>query len=90
MQLSYDANDSRPLVLIRQPEMERRLGHKRSSTFRKIAAGLLPPPVRLGPNSKAWGEHEIDAIAAALLAGKSDAELRELVQRIVAARQVAA
>jgi prophage regulatory protein len=52
--------------------------------------GLWPEPVRLGSKSVAWPEHEVDAIIAARIAGKSDDEIRELVKQLEAQRTNAA
>lgn len=50
----------------------------------------MTPPVLLGARSVGWPEHEIDAILLARIAGKTDAEIRELVAKLDAARRVAA
>jgi len=50
------------------------------------AAGLLTPGIQLGARSVAWPAHELDAIAAARIAGKSEDEIRALVRDLVAAR----
>lgn len=81
--------ETRPLAFVRLPEVLRRLAQGRSTTLRRIAAGLFPPPIKLGANCVAWPEHEIDAVCAALLAGKGEPELRELVRQLVAARAAA-
>jgi prophage regulatory protein len=76
---------------IRLPELLAKRGGISSSTaYRHIAAGVLPPAVKLGPNTAAWLEHEIAAIDAARVAGATEDEVRELVARLVAARQQAA
>ena len=49
--------------------------------------GKFPKRVKLTPRSVAWVEDEIAEFNEALIAGKSDAELRELVARMVADRQ---
>lgn len=57
-----------------------------SSHYEDIADGTFVPPVRIGPRAKAYLDNEVEAIIRARLAGKSDAEIRELVQRLVAER----
>ena len=44
----------------------------------------------LGANSVGWPEHEINAIIAARVAGKSDDEIKVLVSELEAARKLAA
>jgi prophage regulatory protein len=51
---------------------------------------LFTKPVRIGSRSVAWPRHETEAINAARLAGKSDAEIRELVARLEKDRKAAA
>ena len=50
------------------------------------ASGLITPGIALGLRSVAWPAHELDAIAAARIAGKSEDEIRALVRDLVAAR----
>jgi prophage regulatory protein len=63
---------------------------KRSAHYEDIRAGLFTKPVRFGSRSVAWPRHETEAINAARLAGKSDAEIRELVARLEKDRKAAA
>lgn len=48
--------------------------------------GLMSPGISLGARSVGWPAHELDAIAAARIAGKSEDEIRALVSELVAAR----
>jgi prophage regulatory protein len=43
--------------------------------------------VRLSKRSSAWPEHEVAALNAARISGKTDAEIRQLVARLVAQRE---
>ena len=53
--------------LIRLKELLKRLGNMSKSTaYRKMAAGTLPLPVRLGDNSNAWFDDEIDEVIESL------------------------
>ena len=72
--------------MLRGPLATERTGDSRSGLHRKVQAGLFPPPVKIGERASAWPEHEVDAVNAARIAGKSDDEIRELVRRLVAAR----
>lgn len=62
-------------------------GTSRSTQYAQIKDGLMTAPVRLGLNSVAWPEDEILAINSARVAGKSDAEIRLLVIRLMADRK---
>jgi len=72
------------------PEVhERRVGRKhRSTVWRGIKAGIYPSPIQIGPNSVAWLESELDAIDVARAAGKTDAEVRQLVTQLHTARSL--
>jgi prophage regulatory protein len=72
--------------LIRRKNVCDRLDISDSTSRRAEAAGLLPPPVEYINSCKGWPEHEIDAIARAIIAGKTQDELRALVVQLVAAR----
>lgn len=70
----------------RVQEIVLRTGRKRSTFYDRIKAGLWTPGVSLGLNSSAWPAHETDALLAAVLAGKSDDEIRALVKQLIAMR----
>lgn len=48
--------------------------------------GLIPPGIKLGIRSVGYPQHELDQIAAARIAGKSEDEIRAIVRGLVAAR----
>ena len=53
-----------------------------------LAKGSGRHPSRIGPRAVGWPAQEVAALNAARIAGQSDAELRELVTRLHAARAV--
>lgn len=67
-------------------------GLKRSTIYLRIAEGLFPPPVALGPGSNTksaivgWPERELAEVNEARIAGKADDEIKRLVRELVAAR----
>lgn len=63
-------------------------GRPRTSFYRAIKAGLLPPPVKLGEAS-AWPSNEIELVNKAFIAGKSEEEIKKLVSELVLARTTA-
>lgn len=75
------------MKLLKLPQVLGLTAKARSTHYNDIKAGLMTPPVSLGVHSVAWPEHEISAINAARVAGKSDDEIRQLVARLVAERQ---
>jgi prophage regulatory protein len=55
---------------VRAQELARLLAVHRTTLWRWVRDGHLPPPVHLGPNTVAWDSGEIDA----WLAARSDQE----------------
>jgi len=75
------------LTLDRSPDARAVFGNLPTSTWHEwIASGLMVPGVAIGARSVAYPRHELQAIAAARIAGKSDDEIKALVQNMVAAR----
>ena len=71
------------MIFLRLPEVKRVLGHRSdASIYNAIRAGLNTTGVPIGERAKAWPDYEIQAIAKARLAEKSDAEIKELVNRL--------
>ena len=76
-----------PTAIWRCNRVQAETGHPRSTLYLRVAQGLLPHPVSLGPRAVGWPAHEVIALNAARIAGKSDAEIRELVAKLEAARR---
>ena len=72
--------------LFRRPLVEQAMGESRSTIYRKIKAGLLTKPVQIGGDRVAWPANEVKAIINARIAGKSDEEIKNLVNQLHAAR----
>jgi prophage regulatory protein len=77
-------------TILRFPVIKSGLGLSRTTVHRRIIDGLFPRPVSLGGRAVGWPAHEIEAVKAARIAGQSDEEVRALVDRLHAARKVAA
>lgn len=75
------------LEYIREVEVSRLRARSKSSTYKDIQDGFLTRPVRIGGRSVAWPRHEINAINAARLSGKSDDEIRQIVNALHISRQ---
>lgn len=74
-------------TILRLPAVKVHTGHSRSTLYLRIAEGLFTRPVSLGARAVGWPENEVAAINAARIAGKSDAEIRQLVTKLHAARK---
>ncbi|MEN9438535.1 MAG: hypothetical protein RIR09_3190 [Pseudomonadota bacterium] len=74
-------------MILRMPAVKAETGHKsHASIYNAINAGLFTDPVKIGERSVGWPDDEVKAICAARIAGKSEDEIRELVQRLHAKR----
>ncbi len=76
--------------ILRLPTVKQSTGLSRSTVYLRIAHGVFTHPVNLGGRAVGWPAHEVEALNAARIAGKPDAEIRELVKQLEAARKVAA
>lgn len=75
------------MSILRMPAVKAATGHRsHSSIYCAIHAGLFTKPVQIGQRSVGWPANEVLAINAARIAGKSEVEIKELVQRLHAAR----
>ena len=75
------------MSIFRMPAVKNETGHRsHASIYNAIKAGLFTKPVQIGQRSVGWPSDEVMAINAARIAGKSEAEIRELVNRLHAKR----
>jgi prophage regulatory protein len=77
-------------TILRLPAVLAGTGLSRSTIYLRIAQGVFTHPVSLGARAVGWPAHEVAAINGARIAGKSEAQMRELVSELEAARKVAA
>lgn len=69
-------------TILRIPATKTQSGYSRSTIYLRISQGLWTRPVSLGPRAVGWPANEIEALNAARISGKTDAEIRELVQSL--------
>ncbi|OOG53006.1 AlpA family phage regulatory protein [Polaromonas sp. C04] len=75
------------MSIYRMPAVKAETGHRsHASIYNAIKVGLFTKPVPIGQRSVGWPSEEVQAINAARIAGKSEAEIRELVNRLHAKR----
>ena len=61
--------------ILRRPKVEARTGLSRSTIYLKVAQGLFPRPIPLGPRAVGWIESEVDAwIQQQVTASRGDGE----------------
>lgn len=75
------------LIIERKNEVLRRLPLSSSTFYTKILQGMWCPPISLGERAKGYLKHETDAVLAAMCAGNSPDEIKELVACLVAERE---
>ena len=77
--------------IIRRPELLKQYGFSNTTLHNRIKAGLMPSPLSLGGlRAVGWLEHELNAVLAAMIAGKSEDHIRALVSHLVDQRKNAA
>ncbi len=75
------------MPIIRLPSVKQETGHRSdASIYNAIRDGLFPTGVAIGQRAKGWPLNEVQAINAARIAGKSDADIRQLVKTLHAKR----
>ena len=71
------------MSILRMPMVKVETGHRsHASIYNAIKAGTFTKPVQIGQRSVGWPSDEVQAINAARIAGKSDADIRELVNKL--------
>ena len=75
------------MSILRMPAVKAETGHRsHASIYTAIKVGLFTMPVQIGQRSVGWPSEEVQAINAARIAGKSDTDIRALVDQLHAAR----
>lgn len=73
--------------IIRLPELVELLGLSRSTIFRRISSGHIPPAFSLGERSVGWSKNEIEIIKNALVRSEKSDDLKKLTSVLVYARK---
>jgi prophage regulatory protein len=76
--------------ILRLPAVKESTGLSRSTLYLRIANGVFTHQVSLGGRAVGWPADEVVALNAARIAGKPDAEIRELVTQLEVARKAVA
>ncbi len=75
--------------ILRLPAVKADSGYSRSTIYLRIDQRLWTKPIKLGARSVGWPANEVAALNAARIAGKSNEEIRSLVEKLEASRQSA-
>jgi prophage regulatory protein len=76
-------------AILRLPAAKSQSGYARSTIYLRMRQGLWTRQISLGPRAIGWPANEIAALNAARIAGKTDAQIRDLVLKLEAARKAA-
>ena len=76
-------------TILRLPAIKMMTGLSRSTLYLRIAQGAFPKPVSLGGRAVGWPANEVETLNAAWIAGKTDAEIHDLVVKLAASRKTA-
>jgi len=76
-------------TILRMPAVKSESGLSRSTLYLRISQGLWTRPVSLGSRAVGWPSDEVEALNAARIGGRTDEEVRSLVQELEAARKSA-
>ena len=75
------------MSILRMPAVKAETGHRfHASIYTAIQAGTFTKPVLIGERSVGWPDYEVAAINRARIAGQSEVEIRDLVNRLHAKR----
>jgi len=75
--------------IMRLPAIKASTGLSRSTIYLRIEQRMFTRPVSLGGRAVGWPETEVALLNAARIAGRSNAEIRDLVIELEAARKTA-
>lgn len=65
---------------LRLPDIQEQFGISRSSIYKLISEGLFPKPIPIGTRSVGWLNEEVELIFSAKINGKTNDEIKNLVQ----------
>ena len=68
--------------ILRMKQIREQTGVPPSTIYDHIGKGLFVHPIKLGERISGWLESEVTAIMAARIAGKSETEIKALVQSL--------
>ena len=61
---------------------------KKSAGYKRVAEGLLPPPIKIGKRAVGWPKHEINAISTLIVAGASVEAIKQCVNDLTVRRKL--
>ena len=74
-------------TILRMPAVKTESGLSRSTIYLRVSQGLWTKPVSLGFQAVGWPSDEVAVLIAARISGKTDDEIRDLVEKLEPARK---
>jgi prophage regulatory protein len=74
------------ITLLRRQAVETATGKSRTTIYRDIKNGVFVKPINIGGDRVAWPNTEVESIIRARIAGKTDEEIKKLVEVLHKAR----
>lgn len=74
-------------ALLRKPAVLALTGISASTFYQRIKDGLFTSPIKIGVRLSAWPANEVEDLILAIIAGRTDDEIRDVVKRLEAARK---
>lgn len=74
------------MQIIKKPHVLSQIAISNTKLYDQIKKGLMPSPIKLGSHSVGWAKHEVDALVAARIAGKTDDDVKVIVTKLEALR----
>ncbi len=78
------------LKFLSKKEVASVFGFSVSTLYRRVDDKLAPPPVKFGGNFSRWVAGEVHAVFNAMVAGKTEDQIRNMVSDLVEQRKQAA
>lgn len=85
---NMESHRIRATTILRRKSVEVETGYSRSTIYLRITQGLWTKPISIGARAVGWPASEVQALNAARIAGRSDSEIRTLVDKLHTARNV--
>ena len=71
------------MSILRMPAVNAETGHRsHASIYAAIKAGTFTRPVSIGERSVGWPDYEVKAINQARIAGQTETQIKDLVNRL--------
>ncbi|OKY27658.1 AlpA family transcriptional regulator [Thalassotalea sp. PP2-459] len=75
------------IQLIRRPLVLALTARSKSALFLDEQSGLMPPAISIGDRAVAYLQHEIEAVIQARIEGKTNEQIKALVQELIEHRK---